>query len=238
MAFNRNPFAGLRLFEEVIGSPNLVSLWLMNETSGTLYDRSIVNRYDATVSGNPDYSKLITSAYGLDFEGSDYASIGDVAGLDFAKSDTFSIMVIVDPNISALGEILSKWSGVVSDAGWALGFNSTRTWRLLLQNSETNALEVRSNAALTNGVDKMLLVTYAGTSAAAGIVMYENGVAVAMATTTNALSLSIDNAVAAVIGGHSDGSGSMDGDLAFLTVWNKVVSAEDARRYAIIGGFL
>ncbi|MCX6021500.1 MAG: hypothetical protein NTZ05_07180, partial [Chloroflexi bacterium] len=125
---NRQPPRGARLFEDIIGSPNLVVLMPMNEQSGALYDRG-PNRYDAAVSGNPAYSKSIICTYGLDLDGTgDYASMGDLSGLGFERTDAFSIMAMIDPNISALGEILSKWDG--SGAGWALGMNSTRTWRL------------------------------------------------------------------------------------------------------------
>ena len=64
---------------------------------------------------------------------------------------------------------------------------------------------------MTNGTDKLMHVTYDGTSAPAGIVMYEDGVAVAMTTTTDLLSASIDNAVAAVLGAQSDGTDGLNG---------------------------
>lgn len=234
---NRQPQRGARLFEEVISSPNLVLLHLMNETSGALYDRGPW-RYDATVSGVMTYSRPITAVYGAAFNGVNaYASMGDVTNLRFERTNSFSVMVMVDPNVSALGEILSKWNGV--NAGWALGINATRTWRLVLQNTATtNVLEVRSTNALANNTDIMLLVTYAGGSAPGSVVMYENGAAVAMTTVTNNLSASIANAVAAIIGAQSDGTDLMSGDLGFLAVWNKVVSAEDARRYAFLAGML
>lgn len=227
-----------RLYEALIESPSLVGLWPLNEQSGNVVDHG-PNRLAGTVSGNPTYSTAIAGHFsGLNLDGSgDYASLGDASSLSFERTDSFSFLCLLDPNVSALGEILSKWDG--AGAGWAWGVNATRTWRLLLQNTATtNVLEVRSTNALTNGTDILLGMSYAGGSAPGDIVMYENGATVTMTTVSNNLAASIDNAVAAVIGAQSDGTDALNGHLAFVAAWNRALSAEEFRRFAFLAGML
>ncbi len=237
-AFNTQGERARRLFHDVIHHPALITLWPLNEITGDAIDRCTRYSLDGTVNGTPSRSSAILNHfYGVGMVGGGpYYSLGNV--IPFDRSTAFSIMCLVDPNISALGEIIAKWNG--TNAGWALGLNATGTLRLIMQaTATTDVLEVHSTAALTNGTDTMVTVTYDGGSAAAGVVMYVNGAPVAMTTVTNNLISGITNTVDARIGAVSGGTHLLDvHTLAFLCLFNDVLSVTDVRRFAFLAGAL
>ena len=240
-SFNRQPDRGARLFEEIIHSPSLVALWPMNEKSGTIFDRG-PNRLDGTVSGNPTYSKAIGPTYGLDLDGTgDYVTVaaaGVASALDFERTSSFSMLAILDPNISAIGSIIGKRNDGGDEEGWSWQLSATGVPIVTLQATAANRVVVTSNAALANGVDVMLGFSYAGTSAATGVVLYKNGAVDADTDTATPIDASILSTSFGVSIGRIDAAFDFNGDIGFVAVWNKVVSAEDMRRYAFLAGFL
>lgn len=94
--FNTLGLHAVRLFDDIIGSPGLVGLWVINEQSGQLLDRG-PNRSHLTATGSPTYSTGLSGNdfYGLTFTGSGkYLSGGNLSALNFNRSDPFSLVYV------------------------------------------------------------------------------------------------------------------------------------------------
>ena len=223
------------LLERVLVSPSLVFCAVLNEASGSVIDWG-TNRFTGTVNGNPTYSKAIAvNYYGLDFDGTgDYVDFGNQAALDFERTDSFSGLAIVVPNISAVGAILSKRG----TTGWEWNLNATVNPLVRLRNTATtNELQETANAALTNGTAYMLGFSYDGSSGSAGLILYKNGASDATTVNANTLTASIINSTAVQIGAQ-DAASAFNGDICCVALWNRVLSAATMRQLAFLGGFL
>lgn len=204
---------------------SMVSWWELSEASGDRADSHGTNTLTDT--------NTVTQAA----RPGRYLSLGDVAALSFDLDDAFSALAIVDPTVTLVGSILSKWDSA-NARGWDWQIDGDRKPHVILQNTaSTNLIDVIANAALTNGTDVMLGFSYDGSEAASGVTLYRNGAADADTDTTDTLDATIDHDSAAQIGARA-GSQPFNGDIAFIAVFNAVKTAAEFRRYAAIGGFL
>lgn len=226
------------LFHDLYSDPALISLWTLSEKSGTVYDRSKTNRLDGTVAGNPVYSSALTNGfYGLNMDGTgDWAAIGDVTALDFERTNSWSILTVIRPNISAFAYIISKWANA---GGWRYSLNaSSQAHFQLFSPVDSTNLEITSDTALVNGTDYMLLVTYPGDSVAASVAHYVNGVVTAETVVANTLAANIDTANAVRIGAATTGANNFVGIISMTAVFTGAKTAADAKRWAKLGGFI
>ena len=234
--YNRLVGGASRLFRNIISDPDLVFFVPMNEASGSILDRCTKNIINGVVSGDPTYGKALANGFcGLDLDGTgDYVDFGNAAALGFTYAAPWSILMVINPNISADGTLISK--GALP--GWEILIWSTRTIAVFLR-AAGGSIVVTSNAALTNGVPIMLMVTYSGSGAASGVTMYVNGAAYADTDTTDTLAGGvITNSSPVQIGVVGNTTRPFNGDIGFAAVFNAVKTAEDARRYAWLGRFL
>ena len=235
-------YAARQLFQELARLKSLVGLWPLNEASGTIKDRG-PNRLDGSALGNPTFSKAIGQFYGLDLDGTaDAVNLTDVAALDFERTDLFSGIAVIAPNISAEGAILAKYDATSTpDRGWSFALNSGRQVHLRLANGSANLLDVRGGTALVNGTTYLVGFTYAGASAPADIILYVNGVAETPTTVSNTLSATISAAgYKAKIGAHDNlTADEFNGDVGMVALWDgRVLTAEEMRRFAFLAGLL
>lgn len=238
--FNQNKAAAKVLFQQLIFSPNLAYLAMMTEKSGIIHDWCLVNRLEGAVSGNPTYTKAIGPCWGLDFDGTgDFVTLGNVPALDFERTEAFSGLCVINPNVSAIGSIISKRLSTGTLRGWDWHLTAGRVPALILQNAVGNRIEVRANAAIANGTATMLGFTYSGSSAASGVLLYDNGAPVADTDTENTLSATMVAAGLASIGARNASDQQMNGDVGCLALWDgRAVSAQEVRLYASLAGFL
>ena len=241
--YNQNKDAAKRLFRELIFSPNLAMLFVMNEKGGgTLYDRCLINRLTGTVNGNPAYSKDIGNFWGLDFDGTgDYVDLGSAAVLDFENNEAFSALCVLDPNVGGTtSNILSKRAVTGNQRGWNWQIAATtRLPMLILQSTATNRIVITGDNALTNGTDVMLGFTYTGSVAASGVTLYKNGATDADTDTADTLTTTIVATSSGTIGGVNGATDLMNGDIGFVALWDgRALSAVEMRRFAYLGGFL
>lgn len=236
--FNALKPAGRRLFQSVIFSPNLAMLHVLNEKSGNVKDRCLVNRLDGTVNGNPTYSKAIGDLYGLDLDGTgDFVNLGNVPSLDFERTASFSGLCVV--TVGLAGSLISKRLSTGDLTGWDWHFKAGRIAALILQNAVGNRIEVSANSALTLDASYMLGFSYSGSSTAAGATLYVNGAAVADTDTEDTLSSSIVASALASIGARNASDQVLDGDVGFVALWSgRALAAQEFKLYASLSGFL
>ena len=238
-SFNKLSRGGINLFETIINHPNLLGLWILNESDGnTVYDFTD-NRNNGTIVGSPTKSKVISGSYGFDFPGvASYVNIGNIAAFDFERTSPFSGLCLVDPSISLDGTIISKRASSGNNRGWQWKINSSRLPVLHLQSTGVNALTVTTNAALTNGIDYMLGFSYSGNSLASGVTFYKNGVVDADTDTLDGLSTTIIDVGLLTIATWNGVNELMNGDLSFIAMFNDDLPDTDFRKFAHAIGML
>lgn len=223
------------LFHNLWIDPNLVDLFPLNEKSGTIYGRSKTNRLTGTVSGNPTYGKAIAQGFvGLDFDGTgDYVVLS--GGLAFERTDTFSGLAVVTTDDVAADSVLV---GKANTTGWYWGVDSSQRPFLTLTTAASGAIRVNANAALTVPTAYMIGFSYSGSGAAAGVLVYRNGLVEADTDATDTLAGDIANAASAQISGINGNNNLWSGDQSFVVLFNAVKTAQDFRRWASLGRFL
>lgn len=239
--FNTQGINARRLFDDVIHDKDLVCLFPLNEKSGTVYDRGTLYRMTGTAAGNPTYSKSVLGGqfYGIDFDGTgDLISLGDVTGLNFERTNAFSVLAIVVPDdLTQSRTIVSKYDAT-ADRGWffRLSGDAAPLVNLRLSNGAANLLLAVSTTAVTEGAASMLGVSYDGSSTQAGTLLYINGTGDTNAGGAPSLSATILTSDAAQIGAR-DSSELWNGDLAFIAVFSGVKTPSQFRRWAYLAGF-
>lgn len=241
-AFNENSLQATRLFEEIIWSPNLVALWSLNESNKTtVYDRCLVTSPgDGTLIGSPTQSVLLYTTYGITFNGSNqYISLGNLSKLNFDHNSPFSLLCFYNNNNAGATEtsIIGKWSGtsLTNGVGWLWSTTGgDGVQRLTLCNTHTtHELNVNGAFGLSNGINTLIGATYDGSG---NIVLYAGGLVDTPTSNYNSLTTqSILNSTEVEIAAVNNGSMLCSGSIAFLAIWNKVVSAQDMNKYYTLG---
>ena len=244
VTYARQGLFARRLFWDVARDPNLVGLWLLNETSGTTaYDRCTKNLINGTLTNTPTLDVALGNGFnGMTFSAasSQYVSLGSPSGLGFARTDPFSIICLATQNDNAaVKALISRFtSGGPNNQGWIFFFDAGE--KLLFQFWRVGEnINVTSNAALSTGTLIMPGCSYSGSGAASGVVLYNNGVAVADTDTTDTLTGTVDytNATAS-IAAYDVNTGPHDGSIGLIAIFDAAKSAADFRRWASLAGLL
>lgn len=228
-----NPIA---LIEKILAHPNVVACWPMDEASGSILDRSTL-RLTGTVTGSPTYGVALGKGFrGVTLAAAPSFSFGDVSALAFERTSPFSILVLLNPNISAAGSIINKLNSA-GYPGWRLDFTAAGLLYLDLRNSAGRCM-TQSNAAPANGTLTLLGATYSGSSTVAGIILYKDGATYADTDQVDTLSAgTIIDTSPAQIGAIGAGI-LLNASLGLVAVFNAVLTAREMRDFAHIAGFV
>ena len=205
-------------------------------TTWTIPDDS-TNSNDGTSSGmtqsNLVQSDLQTvapySKYAMNFDGTDdLITISNESNFDFDRTDSFSISCWFKcDNVSANNHIINKLSSTGDYTGYNLFINNTdsKLWFYLRHNyTSPNQIIIKSDSALVSNVWYNLVVTYDGSSTAAGCKMYIDNVNVST-TESDTLSSSILNNEPLRIGGRSPSTTNFaNGSISNVSVWNTALT--------------
>jgi hypothetical protein len=183
----------------------------------------------------PDYDAAkYTGAFSIEsnksviFGGTDeYARMGNASELSFERTDAFSISVWVK-SASAGGYLLSKASSEVQ--GYGLSWSGAGLIYFSLLGISTQILQVRVTSAISTTSWVHFVVTYDGTSTAAGVNMYVDGSAVATTTVSETLSSSILNSAEFNVCSRTNGSSVGLGSVDDIAVYNKELSASEVAK--------
>lgn len=114
--------------------------------------------------------------------------------------------------------------------GYTLNMNATNVgWQLANDaNAGANVLDIRTTAAYNDGNLHHIVVTYAGTSLASGVVVYVDGAAVTTTTVTNNL-LGTTLSAAIYTLGARDGAANAPfaGTLMHASMWSRVLTSAE-----------
>lgn len=192
---------------------NVYGRWHMNESLGSNVPDDSGNGRDGTAINTPTWvaGKLSNS---LNFNGSNqYVDCGDIASFEY--TDLFSAEAWI--RTSAVTDVImgrALRSGTYK--GWLLWLDSSGYLEGYLFSNVPggNWIQVRgSTAGLHDSIWHHVVMTYAGTGTAAGIVLYVDGALETMTVVKDTLTSTIINASNFNIGGVDNGS-----DVSIL--WN------------------
>lgn len=235
---------------------NLLGWWKLNEASGATFvdskaaHNATVN--SVTLGSASTYVVGETPSLAATFNGtSGYASIGDIAGLEFTRAAPWTINAIVKPNVLRSGGSLDYWIYTKSNPATTLnGLNFGLKWLSgatcevqvqFIANYPTQAIYARSSAVdLQNGTEYMVTVTYDGAAASTGIKIYVDGVSVGVVdgsggAASQTIAVGQDTTAAgfaAEIGRRTSLNKWYKGDLKDLAIYGAAMSAIDVARLA------
>ncbi len=225
---------------------NLVSIWRMDEVSGTTFADS-KGAHNAAINGGVTLGVSSTYLSGdastaATFNGtSGYASIGDVSALDFTRTSPFTISAIVKPNVTRSGGATDYWiytkqnpSAPFNGLMFGLRWDGTKTglFGIFVADYPTQAIRLLSSYDLANGTTYLVTMTYDGSGTAAGMKLYVNGVRVSAADDTSAVAQSIAagqtttaSGFAAELGRRGTLNKWFKGDLKDVAIFNTAKAA-------------
>lgn len=222
----------------ILQTPGLVSYWRLDESSGDFADLKGGNT--ATSIGGITYSQTgpITgdAATAVLFNGSTgNASIANSTPFAFDYNTPFTVEAWYKQTGSSSNVIFSKMQNSGTFAGYELAVGSGNL-HLFLINNFGSALMINKDwttTSFSNGVWYHIVFTYDGSHLAAGCVAYVNGVLQTGAAVNDSLgSNSITTATSPYIGSRGGSSGFLNGQLANLAIYDRVLtSTEIAQHY-------
>ena len=184
--------------------------------------------YDGTIDGATYTSDgYINGAYS--YATNDKVNIGNIAAMNFERTDSFSVSTWFKTSTSAGMSIVSKLGSSAPYRGWDVFMESNGKISLLLVNTwASSALRVTSTAAYNDGDWKHLIITYDGTSLASGINIYVDGDLVADDGGSYTLSDTIQSTNHVTIGARNDGGGGFfTGTIDETAIFNDELTSDE-----------
>lgn len=167
------------------------------------------------------------SSKSLLFNGTDeYLKFGNVCS--FERTTAFSVSFWLKTTTTSGGYVISKFNS--TPTGWGAYLDNASPWgiRFYLVNSSTNRINVYSSTDVHDGSWHHVLVCYDGSSSAAGVTMWVDGVSQVLSITTNALTATIVNTNDLNIGCRTNGSLLLSGRIDEVSVYQTNLGASDA----------
>lgn len=225
--------------DAVLTSAGVIS-WALNAASvalsklANIATQRIIGRNTAG-SGSPEQ---ITVHQALDWvvgdewtlDGSDDAvSMGNVYQKE--RTDSWSVSVWVktgEPAITAITDFIvcGNNDATANNRGWCVYLHNDGQPHIQLSNGAANVLDVTGTDIFNDGQLHHLVITYGGTSSAAGVQIYKDGVALTKTTVLSSLSATL------VAAGNSfrigrfgaQATAFFPGIISYLSVWGSALS--------------
>jgi len=195
----------------------------LNETSGTAVSDSSGNGRNGTTVNSPSWvaGKLNNS---IQLNGSSqYINLGTIA--PFERTSNFSIEAWIYPNnVSSAGGIISKAKATAPYNGWTIYISGTKLKAQLINTDPGNLIFITGSTILTDNTWYHIVVTYNGSSTAAGLKMYINGVLETPTVNQNSLSASILSSESTNIGLLQTGANPFKGKIDELVIYNQTLN--------------
>ena len=200
----------------------------------TVLDYSGNSRNGTNVKDTWNASVRGRVTYGIEYPNTtDYTSFGDILDTECAYNQPWSVSLwIKDGDGSGANEC---WIGKMDNSGDYTGwifehFGNNATFILRNDNSPANYLSVNTTTVALGGPSTWthLVVTYDGSTNAAGVKIYVNGKSLALNTAADSLSATIANSQALVTAArNSGGTDDFSGDIDDLRIYSKELNADE-----------
>ncbi len=206
---------------------NLHGHWKLNESSGVVASDSSGNGRNGTLINMEDGDWIAAKLNnGLNFGGVDESvEMTDTDG-DFERTDKFSVDLWFKANaLVGSGALVTKWGKDGDDIiGWGIFLTSSGEITVAFENSSSNRIFVQTTASgFDDDTFHHLALTFDGSSTAAGIKIYVDGVLQAVSITSDTLSLTMKNSFKLRFGARDISAGA----LSLVGVIDEVAIYED-----------
>lgn len=203
--------------------------WKFYEGSGATAADNSGNANAGTISG-ATWKRAGIIDFALHFDGiDDVVNTGSGSTLDNLPATTISAWI--KPNTlgeGALGRIIQKGTGVATGFRFLLQANNALSFAV--DYTTTDLSRTTANSVFTLAVWTHVLVTWTGSATATNIRIYINGVETRYGTTRNGVGARTnDAALSLYIGNESGGTGTFDGLMDDVRVYNRVLSASEIK---------
>ena len=147
---------------------------------------------------------------------------------DFERNESFSVAAWIKYEDKG-GVIVSKMNEAAGHQGWDFGVVDNKIWVHLVNKWDTNALKVTSKEKVPGGSWQHVLMTYDGSSKAAGIKLFVNGKPFAFDINNDTLSASINTSVPFIIGRRQTGAG-FKGLVDDIRLYTRALTENEAKQ--------
>jgi hypothetical protein len=207
-------------------APEPAGYWRMEESSWNGSTGDVKDSSGNSLNGTSTSGAQITlGKYGKggNFDGTDdYISIGDVSGLSFERTQAFTIESWVKTTHNGIKTIFAKQAAPTTYRGYHFLKSTTNTLQFVMcnDNATNNCINLAGNQTINDGNWHHVAVSYSGSSTAAGVSMYVDGVKQTNTVTTDGLNATTVNTVAARIGTRESHDIPWNGSIDEVKVYN------------------
>lgn len=139
--------------------------------SGTTWSDLSGNNYNATLVSSPTFN---SSGY-FTFDGStDYATLGNISGLDIGNGNDITVSVWLKTNSVVSKALISKYQTDTAEGGWVINLLNTGVVNIGLKDSAGNSITKSSVGTVNNSVWREVSVIFRG-SAGGAVSIYIDG---------------------------------------------------------------
>ncbi|MDD5055524.1 MAG: DUF4082 domain-containing protein [Candidatus Peribacteraceae bacterium] len=224
----------------------LVGYWKLDDGTGSTVVRDDSgNGAHGTLTGgptwktNPVHASRFYSPFGMTFNGTtQMVTFANEQNFDFERTSKFSIGFWSQTTSTAMSAIIAKMSSADSYRGWnilanysaagatdagKIGVQFINTW-----SSNVFTLGTTADTSLVDGNWHHYLLTYNGSSTAAGIKLYQDGASVAMTTGADGLSATMLNNLGVTLAARTALVLPFAGSLDDVRMYNRVLANSEA----------
>jgi hypothetical protein len=206
----------------------LLKLWLKFNNAVT---DSSENSNGGTVTGTTTYiaahNAILNGAFSLD--GASLITVANESQFDFERTAPFSISFWVKYSSQNNKVIIGKATGSIGATGWQIWL-ATGLLNVSLTNTDaTNQVRVTCpDTAIDDDTWHHIVVTYSGSSTAAGVKVYFDSVSQSLTTVADTLAATILNNIAVVVGAVQGGTNYYTGGIDDVRIYIIELSAAQA----------
>ncbi len=176
-------------------------------------------------AGEPDWVQLPSGLWVMNFDNAnDYVTFGNI--LAFERTDPFSIEVWAKPSSVSLDTLVAKQDTAGNlYIGYHFYIHNTKL-KLSMADDNGDALRVAGDTAILNNTRGHFVVTYDGSSTAAGLILYVNGAAETPDVEAEALASTMVSTTPLLLGDRGAHGTFYGGQMRPPKIWNRALPPE------------
>lgn len=190
---------------------------LTDEQVTAIYQRGVLN--------------FVTGKQGekaINFDGTYSIKLKNEPAFDLERTNSFTWSFWIKGSPQTNKTIFAKADGQGTDTGYVLWTDGTDVIFELVNTQTTNQIKVkRVDDAILDGNFHHVIITYDGSSTAAGVILYIDGVAVTLTVSINNLSATILNAKDLRVGANSNDSNKSTVVVDWFKLYTRVIDASE-----------
>ena len=222
--FTSGIFMYVNMTEAQVVKDGLISYWTFDEAAKDFFG---IN--NGSIKGAPE---TVVGKIGkaLLFDGSDdYVDCGDDESLAFERTDEFSIQAWINNEGPDHEVIVAKMPSSGTYRGWMFWFRKEGTVGVVIRNDwpSRNLIEVNTTEIFPDSEWHHVVMTYDGSSEAAGVKVYVNGAVTTPNVVHDGLSETTIIDLNVNIGARDDGKNLFVGTIDEVGIYNRVLSEDE-----------